>query len=77
MGLLIFSLGIKTRKWKCMMFSFGFVLTLVFTVTSIFHIQTEVRNEVAVEMSDVCGYYAAFFEDYQCNCMLERHEDQN
>ena len=30
--------------------------------------------EVSEELRDVCGYYKQYFEDYECNCMIEEHE---
>ena len=73
-GMMIFSFQIKTTRWKLGMFAVGALASLIFYGTGIHHMFNEAKQKVAVEMSDVCGYYQQFFEGYECRCMLERHE---
>lgn len=74
MGIMIFSLQIKTTRWKLGMFATGVVMSFIFYGTGIHHMFHVVKNNVAQEMSDVCGYYQQFFEGYECRCMLDRPE---
>mmetsp|Transcript_1714 Transcript_1714/g.2258 ORF Transcript_1714/g.2258 Transcript_1714/m.2258 type:complete len:367 (-) Transcript_1714:259-1359(-) len=70
-GLLLFSLKIKTRRWKIMWFLTGFFLTVIGAALGIVFMLKEIKDNVADEMGDVCGYYKQYFEDYECNCQLE------
>jgi hypothetical protein len=74
-GMLIFSLQIKSMRWKIGMFSFGLLSNLIFFGTGAGYMIKFAKQDVAMEMSDVCGYYEQFFEDYECNCQLENEND--
>mmetsp|Transcript_226 Transcript_226/g.361 ORF Transcript_226/g.361 Transcript_226/m.361 type:complete len:373 (+) Transcript_226:164-1282(+) len=74
MGIMIFSLQIKTKRWKIGMFAVGLLASVIFYGLGIHQMFNDAKNNVAQEMSDVCGYYQQFFEGYECRCMLERHE---
>ena len=58
------------------MFSFGLLSNLIFFGTGAGYMIKFAKQDVAMEMSDVCGYYEQFFEDYECNCQLENENDQ-
>lgn len=75
-SMMIFSCQIKTIRWKVVMFTFAFVFTMIGFSISILHMIEETKEGVAKEMADVCGYYMEIIEDYQCNCMMERHEQE-
>ena len=70
MGFIIFSLGIESRRWKTALFSMGCMIALVFYGMGVFFMIKERKDDVALEMEDVCKYYQGFFEDYECNCQL-------
>lgn len=73
-GLMVFSFRVKALKWKCFWFMFGFTITFFGFAVSIVKMMDEVKDGVAEEMGDVCGYYKQYFEDYECNCMLDRED---
>lgn len=73
-GLIIFSFGVKTRKWRIAMLSMGLITSMIFFGTGIMFMIKERKDDVAEEMQDVCAYYANFFEDYECNCRLGEEE---
>eukprot|EP00979_Chaetoceros_neogracilis_P001438 scaffold249_cov262-Chaetoceros_neogracile.AAC.5 len=75
LGMMIFSLQIKTRRWKIGMFSVGLLSNLLFYGVGIGYMVKIAKQNVAEEMSDVCGYYEQFYEDYECNCMMDKNED--
>lgn len=77
MGIMIFSLQIKTRRWKLGMFAIGVLASSIFYGTGIYHMFQEVKGNVAQEMSDVCGYYQQFFDGYECRCMLENYQQND
>lgn len=76
-GLMIFSLKVKTVQWKIGLFAFGFLFALIGFSTGVLHMIQETKAGVAQEMEDVCGYYMNYFDDYECNCMLGRHQEQD
>jgi len=76
-GLMIFSLKVKTFRWKIGLFAFGFLFALIGFSTGVLHMIQETKAGVAQEMEDVCGYYMNYFPDYECNCMLGRHQEQD
>ena len=70
-GLMIFSLGIKSRRWKISFFFMGLILSLIYYGAGILFMIQEKKDDVAKEMEDVCAYYQAYFEDYECKCKME------
>jgi len=54
-----------------MWFLTGFFLTVIGAALGIVFMLKEIKDNVADEMGDVCGYYKQYFEDYECNCQLE------
>mmetsp|Transcript_25202 Transcript_25202/g.37102 ORF Transcript_25202/g.37102 Transcript_25202/m.37102 type:complete len:320 (+) Transcript_25202:19-978(+) len=68
-GMVIFSCSIVTLCWRLFWFLTGAALTVRgFTAAANFMYG---GLEPSQDLEDVCGYYAQFFDDYECNCQLE------
>eukprot|EP00559_Dactyliosolen_fragilissimus_P005239 CAMPEP_0184860824 /NCGR_PEP_ID=MMETSP0580-20130426/5640_1 /TAXON_ID=1118495 /ORGANISM="Dactyliosolen fragilissimus" /LENGTH=343 /DNA_ID=CAMNT_0027358077 /DNA_START=35 /DNA_END=1066 /DNA_ORIENTATION=+ len=74
-GLMIFACRIKTLFFRLVWFLLGAFITVVGFSVSITYMIEEKKDEVAAELADVCGYYMQHFENYECNCMLDRHQE--
>jgi ABC-type uncharacterized transport system permease subunit len=72
-GMIIFSLDILSNGWKIFWLLSGVALTVVFFSLTLQHMYSG-EVELSEELRDVCGYYKQYFDDYECNCMLEEHE---
>lgn len=72
-GMIIFSLDVINNVWKLFWLFPGVALTIVYFAVTLQHMYSG-EVELAEELRDVCGYYKQYFDDYQCNCMLEEHE---
>ena len=70
LGLIIFSAKIKTTCWSLIWCFVGLCFTAIFFGVSTFYMLNYVEPEP--ELRDVCDYYKRYFEDYECNCQLER-----
>jgi len=71
-GMMCFALRIKTMRWRVMWFLVGLTLTSILLSTTIAYTFENVKNDVAKDLEDVCEYYQRYFDDYECNCQLER-----
>lgn len=70
-GMLIFSLRIKTMRWKIGMTIVSLLINLIFFGVGLSYMFNQSRGEVAEEMGDVCEYYKQFYEDYECRCRMD------
>lgn len=75
-GMLLFSCRVKTMRWRIVWFLTGFIMTVIGLTMGVFYMNDEIKNEVAEQMKDVCGYYEEYFanagQDYECRCMLQK-----
>ncbi len=69
-GMVLFSLDIVRQVWKLFWLLLGIAMTVVFFTLTLEHMYSG-EIIVAEELRDVCGYYKQYFEDYECNCMLD------
>lgn len=67
-GLMLFAWGIKTVKYRWIVFALGLVLTLALFGSGFVHMVQESKDLVAEEIADVCAYYQQFYQDYECKC---------
>jgi hypothetical protein len=72
-GMIVFSLDILKQVWKLFWLLMGISLTVVYFAVTLQHMYSG-EIDPAEELRDVCGYYQQYFEDYECNCMLEEQE---
>jgi membrane associated rhomboid family serine protease len=70
-GILLFSWGIKTPRYRYGMFFFGLITTAALYGTASLHMVNESKNQVAEEIADVCQYYQQFYDDYECRCQMK------
>lgn len=70
-GMFIFSLRIKTMRWKIGMTIVSLLINLIFFGVGLSYMFNHSRGEVAEEMGDVCEYYKQFYEDYECRCRMD------
>jgi len=75
LGIVIFSCKMKTKRWRILWFMFGITITAMFYGVTFIVMYQESKDDVAEEMNDVCSYYMKIFDDYKCNCMLERYQN--
>ena len=61
---------IQANTWKIVGVATGTILSLALFIGSLTYMYAGnvMPNQ---ELSDVCGYYKQFFEDYECNCQLD------
>uniref|UniRef100_A0A6T6G4P5 rhomboid protease n=1 Tax=Craspedostauros australis TaxID=1486917 RepID=A0A6T6G4P5_9STRA len=74
-GVMVFSLKIKTLTWRLAWFIVGTALTGLFFGISLFAMYNG-DIDVADELEDVCGYYKENFDNYECNCMRDQQQDR-
>lgn len=75
LGIVIFSCKIKTPKWRILWFIFGITISAMFYCITFIMMYQESKDKIADGMNDVCSYYMKIFDDYKCNCMLERYQN--
>jgi hypothetical protein len=71
-GIVVFSVSIKTPIWRMFWFLVGMALTTMYFAVTLTHMYSG-AIEPAQELRDVCAYYTENFEDYECNCMREEN----
>ena len=71
---ILFSFSLRKILLKILWFLLGVGLTTAYFVPT-FQKMYSGDIEPAEELRDVCGYYKQFFDDYQCNCMREEHDE--
>lgn len=71
-GIVVFSVNIKTPIWRMFWFLVGAALTTVYFAVTLTHMYSG-QVEPAEELRDVCAYYTENFDDYECNCMREQN----
>mmetsp|Transcript_31260 Transcript_31260/g.47919 ORF Transcript_31260/g.47919 Transcript_31260/m.47919 type:complete len:377 (+) Transcript_31260:84-1214(+) len=69
-GIACFSLWIQDNTWKWIGVATGATLSGVLFIGSLVYMYNG-SVMPAQELSDVCGYYKQFYDDYECNCQLE------
>lgn len=69
LGLVCFSFKIRSRAFMILWFVVGVGSIIVLYSALIAYMYTDV--ETNDELRDVCGYYKQYFDDYECNCMLD------
>ncbi len=61
-------------RWRIVWFLTGLLMTGTGLALGVSYMQEEIKDNVAEEMQDVCGYYEEYFrgmgQEYECNCML-------
>jgi membrane associated rhomboid family serine protease len=67
-GVPIFALHIENVWWRTLWIIVGFALLIMSFVWSLTYMYSG-AIEPAEELSDICGYYKQFFEDYECTCV--------
>ena len=73
-GMILFSLDLIKNVWKLIWLLVGIALTVVYFAVTLQHMYSG-EVELSEELRDVCGYYKQYFEDYECNCMLEEQQE--
>ena len=73
-GLVVFSLRIKTLSWRLFWFIIGGALTIASFMLALQHMYGD-DLDIAPELRDVCGYYQQFFDDYECRCMRDQQQN--
>ena len=68
-GLMIFSLKIRTACWRIIWCLVGLAITIFAFAVALFCMFNFVQAEP--DLRDVCDYYKRSFEGYECNCQLE------
>lgn len=76
-GMMIFSLKIKAPRWRVLWFLFGLIVAAMLYGMSILYLLQAAKHQVAMELSDVCGYYTEIYENYSCNCRLAHDQDED
>ena len=69
LGLVCFSFKIRSRAFMILWFVVGVGSVIALYSGLIAYMYTDV--ETNDELRDVCGYYKQYFDDYECNCMLD------
>lgn len=69
LGMVLFSCRIRNWIFKLIWLVVGVGLTVVLYSVGMAYMYTMV--ETNEELRDVCGYYQQYFEDYECQCMLD------
>lgn len=70
-GVLLFSSEMELCLWKTAWAMVGLAGTVAFFVTLVTYMYE--TTEPIDELRDVCGYYQQYYDDYQCNCMLDEY----
>lgn len=68
-GMVCFSFAIRSWAFMLLWFVAGVCTTFALFSGAIAYMYTEV--EPPEDLRDVCGYYQQYFEDYECQCMLD------
>ena len=69
-GMVLFAFSLRSKLSMFFWGVFGILSCVIFYATSLEYMYNEV--EPVEELSDVCEYYRQYFDDYECNCQLER-----
>jgi len=69
LGLVLFSFQIRNWGFKLVWLVVGVGVTVVLYSVGMAYMYTMV--ETNEELRDVCGYYQQYFDDYECQCMLD------
>ena len=73
-GIMVFSLDLQLICCKLFWLIAGLAITLICFGLLLSHMYSD-DIEVAEELRDVCGYYQQYFDDYECNCMRDEHQN--
>eukprot|EP00816_Leptocylindrus_hargravesii_P006136 CAMPEP_0196818566 /NCGR_PEP_ID=MMETSP1362-20130617/66244_1 /TAXON_ID=163516 /ORGANISM="Leptocylindrus danicus, Strain CCMP1856" /LENGTH=244 /DNA_ID=CAMNT_0042196713 /DNA_START=170 /DNA_END=904 /DNA_ORIENTATION=- len=71
-GMVLFALQLRSKLFMFFWGVFGILSCVIFYSTSLEYMYNQV--EPVEELRDVCEYYRQYFEDYECNCQLERNQ---
>lgn len=69
-GMVLFAFSLRSKLSMFFWGVFGILSCVIFYAMSLEYMYNEV--EPVEELSDVCEYYRQYFDDYECNCQLER-----
>ena len=73
-GMIVFSLDVLKQVWKLFWLLLGVAMTVVYFVVTLQHMYSG-DVELTEDLRDVCGYYKEYFEDYECNCMIDEQKE--
>ena len=74
-GTVLFACETPHLMWKLVWMAIGTGITVAYFAATLTKMYSG-DIEPAQELRDVCGYYKQYFDDYECNCMRDEHDDQ-
>ena len=72
---MLFACETPHLMWKLVWMAIGTGITVAYFAATLTKMYSG-DIEPAQELRDVCGYYKQYFDDYECNCMRDEHDDQ-